>query len=986
MPVEGASNPPPDPGEIATRAGRIDLIGRRLELDAIRREIDTARAEGPRVLLLAGEAGIGKSRLLDETRRMMAETGGIVAIGRCVDERGMPPYLPWILALSELGEHLEGEAANLRDLLLSPRDVVEAVSLGPDQLRLRLFDTVAQAVRGIAMRVPLMLAFDDLQWSDEASNALLRYVAVQVTNAPLLIAGAYRREELTTNVELARTLEELDRRRLLRTIRVGPLSAGETELLLDDLVGGIEPSLATSIHKHSEGNPFFIEEVARSLAEEGVLADGVGMASALPLPSGVAAVIQRRLDRLDRDCRNVLDYAALAGREIAVDLVAVSSRNETDEVAALLDGATRAGLVRPANQADASFGEATRPIDFVFTHDRIRETIDAAINPVRRRTIHANLAAALEADGEAQLDLARLAALTHHYRNARMPDQARRYAILLGDASIRSRAYGEAERAYNVAIDLLPGRDNSGELWLKFGEAALAGGSPEAVTAFASAKQAFDSDGDLPGGARSLFRLGVAHARREELDLAVSCFEAAATAIDHLDANLADSEIGAEHARVLIELGNILGTSLADYETAIEAGQRALDLAQQISDSPSLEAEARLALAKTLMRCCRLEEGHELLAPALSLAHGAGNFDLASEVAGVLANHAYWIGDVNGSERFGLRRRDLAAQAGDPFARRHSRPWLANVALAQGKWDATERLITEAEPDVALVDSPEPRAFLQCLTGLLNFQRGEIGQAVNSFEEAMVGFRQSGPATLAWYHGLLAHAYHVAGDLAAAERAAAETAEIVMSLPELAMPRAPSLAQLGLVAVRASDLPSVRRWYAELRPYSGQHHWVLMDRPLGMLAAALGDLTSANRYLSAALETAIRGGIGPERALTLFELGKLGARANRSDAPVLLTEAIELLGKFDMRAALNEAEGALATLNGDKPAVYPHGLTEREVAVLALVAQGLTNREIGDHLGISDKTVTNHLTHIFTKANLDNRSSAVAFAFRHGLA
>jgi DNA-binding CsgD family transcriptional regulator/tetratricopeptide (TPR) repeat protein len=962
--------PHPSPESVKLRAGRIPLVGRDRELALLRDAIEVALQGNPGVLFLAGEAGIGKSRLLDEAGKIMVARGGRVAIGRCLDERGMPPFVPWLAALGDL---------DLGDGGIDPFSAVTgpaAVSVSPEQHKLRLFESVVRALATSAREQPLLLVFDDLQWSDESSNQLLRYVATNLVAASLLVLGAYRIEESASNAELARTIDELDRRRLATTVRIDPLDEGATADLLAGLVGSLDPALAAAIHAHAEGNPFFVEEVVRSLADENRLAGAVP--AALPLPRGVVAVIQRRLAALGEPCRAALEVAAVGGRDVAVDLLAHESGQEPEQIAALLEEAVRAGLLRPV---PAGGSPATPEADFGFAHDRIREAIAAGINPVRRRAIHGRLGTALEALGGPPDDLPRLAALTHHFERARQPDRAATYAERLGDAAMRAHAHAEAARAYRLALDLRAASPDAGvaALHLKLGDALLATGA-DATASYANAERAYQSAGDRLGTALALRRRGSAHARREEHDLAIACLQAALRIWDDPTPPPSDTEPVA----ALVELGSILGTSLGRYDEAIAAGRDALARIVHLGDHPALEAGARLALAKTLMRAGDLAAGHAQLAPALTLTLRAGHLDLAAEVAGALANHAYWIGDLDASERYARRRHELAITrsgypAGDPYALRHARPWLAILALARGEWDTATTLIAEAEGDVRRIDSPEPRAFLRQLAGYIALARGQYESATSLLAESIAGFRQSGPATLAWYLGCLAHAYLAAGDAGTATRVAMETAEVIADIPTGALPRGPALACLGIVAVRTGDRAAARRWYAELRPYTGQHHWVLIDRVLGMLAAFLGDQASAERHFAGAAALAARGGIRPEFALTLAE------RAAMRGAEGELRDAIALLRSLAMAG---EADRFTALLNMAHPPArqYPAGLSEREVAVLALLAQGLTNREIGDRLGIAEKTVTNHLTHIFTKADLDNRAAAVAFALRHGLA
>jgi len=1019
---------------VRARLGRLPLVGCRRELAVIREELTAALRGEPRAVLLAGEAGIGKSRLLGEAARLASRSGGTTLLGRCVDELGMPPFLPWIDAVAPRGRRPSAPAAAETDgkpavpaaddagdrASCLPRELDHLWSLlaggesgaaafsgprSPEQRKLHLFETVTGSLARLARMQPLLLAFDDLHWSDAASNELLRYIVVHIEPVPLLILGAYRTEEVAANPALARTIAELDRRRLLTTVPVGPLDAAEMRKLLGRLLARDEPALAAAIHRLSDGNPFVAEEVAREFVAVGGLdrrRDGAAQAATEPdpppLPRGVAAIIERRLDRVGKACGAALEVAALAGRQVAVDLVAAATEAEPSLVAALLDHAAALDLVRPAEPGGGRVAGLDRPADFVFSHDRVRETITAQINPVRRRELHARLGRALAAVPGREGDLARLAALTHHFRLAQQRDEAAAYAARLGEAAMRAHAHAEALRAFRTAVDLAPEGATTGvaraELLLKLGDAALAAGDAAELDAYADAKALFSAADDPRGAARALRRLGTAYARREAFELAVASFEAALAMLEEIaesrSPDTPTTGIDTDLAEALIELATVQASSLARYEEAAANGRRALAAAEQASpESPVLAAQARLSLAQALIRSGGLAEGQALLPPALALALRADQPELAAEIVGALANHHYWIGDLDASARAAVWRRELAQRAGEPYASRHTDGWLANLALARGDWEEAERLLAEAEPWVDRLESPEPRAFLRQLAGLLRFQQGRYPESVALLEEAAAGFRTSGPATLVWYLGCLAPAYLASSDPARAERIAEETEDLISALPVGSLPRCPALAQLGIVAARTGDVDAARRHYDALAAYAGQLHWVLVDRVRGMLAAALGDTAAAEEHFTAAARSATVGGIQPELALTLAEQGAARCRSRlpgiRSDGPPLLREAFAMLHGLGMAGEAARLASLLAEPL-TPPSAPPAGLTEREAEVLALVAQGLTNREIGERLGISAKTVTNHLSHIFTKADLDNRAAATAFALRHGLA
>lgn len=958
---------------VAANVGRTVLIGRGRELDLIANALEVSRTEGLRVVLIVGEAGIGKTRLLTEALADGLRRGALAVVGRCLDERGMPPYMPWINLAASLSGTDAGKSAGqeLRALLLDSEDPDPSPATGGmERRRIRLFEAIRDAIAALARRQPVIVGFDDLQWSDPSSNQLLRYLAGRLADAPLLIVGASRVEEMEPNLEFARTRAEFDRKRLLTEIHLRRFEERETGALVASLMGGEQPEIVGSVHAVSEGNPFLAEEFVRALARGDAANPDWRANSARPGDAG--SIIRDRASRLPGRALETLQWAALAGREVSVDLLASACGFGAEIVGEDLDLAVTDGLLLEVGAAE--FASQPMASDYVFVHDRLREAIAQAIPPSRRRAMHAALADAYGRLARADDVAALLSTRVHHLRSARQWLRAAEVAGRLAVVALASHAFDESAAAWGIVIELSPTRAAAGDAWLSLGDARMFSGQGAALDAYRQAEDRFMAAGDRTGVAQALHRIGVARARREEQDAAIESFRASVAIWESLPAGpIRDRDLAA----VLVELGSVLGTGTGRYDEAVRIGRQAIDLAARDVGNPALEAGARLALAQSLMRMGDLPGGREMLEPGLPLAVGVHRLDLAAEIAGSLANHAYWIGDLDASERFARRRLEFGGRSGDPFSMRHVRPWLANIAMARGNWTVARGLIAEAMADVGRVDSPEPRAFLNQLDGMIHLRLGEVDDAVAKLESAIAGFRSIGDATLPWYLGVLASAYLAHGDREAALAAGEETWRLVDALPAGSLPRGPALAHLGIVAARTADAAAARRVYPLLLPHAGQHHWVLMDRVLGMLSGVQGDRKAAQRHFAEAATLAVRGGIRPELALTQAE------RAVLPGDDVALAEAAARLRALGM---VEEARHFGSMQPAGKPPTHPAGLSGREVEVIALVAKGMTNREIGARLGISEKTVTNHLTHIFTKAEIDNRAAAVDFAHRHGLA
>ena len=975
---------PDQPGLVPSRVGRVPLVGRAGLLGDARDAAVAALAGQTTAILFSGGAGIGKTRLLAELERLLRhDVAGLrVLRGRCRDERWTSPYAPWLDAFRTARDRSRPAAAIARvSERMSGAD--ETIAASDERQRARLFEEVARALAATADAGPLLVELDDLQWADAASCDLLGMLLPRLATAPLVVVGAVRDDELAGNAALRSTLEELNRQRLLREVPVRPLAEPESTQLVGGLLGlAAAPRFAAAVHQRCGGMPFCVEEVVREWADAPPAGREASDAAAgeLPLPRGVAAVIERRLGRLDPRERQTLDVAALAGREVPVDVVAAAVGRDPAAVAADLAAAAAVGLLvfRPQT-ADPFAG-------FAFPHDGVREGVAALVPVADRARLHGAIADALAAQGSAD-DLRRLAARLHHLRLARRPDAAT-VAVALADRAMRSQAHRVAAQAYRVALTLDPDGALTGlprhETLLRAGAARLAAGDPAAEEAFREAEAAAGRAGALRAVAAARRRRALLLARHEAFPEATALLRETLALLPPTG----DAAGALERAEVLVDLAGIAGLSTGDYAAALAAGEEALAIGERHrAVSPAPAARARLVLASALIRSGRLRQGAALLPEALAGALAAGEADLAAEVCGAVGTHAYWTGDLDASERATLRRRDHGRAAGDPWALRHAAAWLALLHVSRGRWQEAEAQLRVAERETSRLDSAEPRAFQRKVAAFSLLLRGRHAEAVALLEEAIDGFRPSGPATLAWYIGCLATARELVGDRQAADRVVAETERLVAGLGPAAVPRAPALAELGLVAALRGDPGQARDRHAALLPFAGQLHWVLVDRVLGMLAAAFGDLPQAERHFAAALTMAERGGLAPEAALTLAELGfarcHLGQRADREAGAAALRAALPRLEALGMEADRRRVAAAVRPGPGAR---RPAGLSDREVEVLALVAEGATNRAIAERLGISERTVSTHLTHIFAKTGADNRAAAATFALRHRLA
>ncbi len=445
----------------------LPLVGREAEVGALHAFVDgAARGEGG-VVFLAGEAGIGKTRLGEETAAYAALRGARVLRGRSYQGQGAVPYAPWIEMLREFVREAPREllykvsgtyAADLGKLvpeLLEKVGPAPTPTLGhPDQERLRLFEAVKELCLLLSQETPLLLFLDDLNWADPSSLELLHYVARRASGSFLLILGAYRDVEVMEGSVLSQLLFDLNRERLLDQVslpRLPPLHVAE---MMAASMGEEEISEAFRdlVFAKTGGNPFFVEEVLRSLVEEGVVFRAGDRWDRRPIaeiriPSSVRAVVRQRLDRLDERCNRILALAAVQGGEFDYEVLKRVSLVEEDDLLTSLEDALRARLIRER-------ALAPRRSVFAFADAQVRDVLYDGLSLIRRRQYHAKTARALEEFPQGE-EGERVALLAYHYVRAGDVAKALDYALQAGEAAARVYAYEEAGQHLTTALELL---------------------------------------------------------------------------------------------------------------------------------------------------------------------------------------------------------------------------------------------------------------------------------------------------------------------------------------------------------------------------------------------------------------------------------------------------------------------------------------------------------------------------------------------------
>jgi predicted ATPase/class 3 adenylate cyclase len=513
---------------ILPASARTPFVARGPERARVLRAVERAREGAGALLLLVGEAGVGKTRLVEEAAAEARRLGLRVLIGHCVDQQGAPPYLPIIEHIEEaarqvapdslrraLGENAPEIAKLMPELRVRYPDIPDPVTLPPEQERHYLLRGVCEFVERAARTMPLVLVYEDLHWADESTLLLAQHMAQRLPQMPVLVLGTYRDAELKPGRPLAAVLPGLLGQRLAEEIVLRRLTEDGVAALLEGRAGSKPPAeLVALVYSETEGNPFFVEEVFRHLHEAGKLFDEAGQwrsgvqIADTEVPRSVGLVIGQRLERVSDDCRRILTIAALAGKTFRFDLLAAFHGVDEDALLDVLEEAVGATLIE-----DVSTNREAR---YAFIHEQIRQTLLALLSTARRQRLHLRMADAMEAlsGGEAKAHAADIA--YHLYQAGAAADGKRtaRWLVMAAERGLDALAFEDALRDLDAARTVLPTDAAEGIVHVLGLRARALRGLARIDEAFAAFAQAVEI---APSGAE---RDAVLQARaRLELDL-----------------------------------------------------------------------------------------------------------------------------------------------------------------------------------------------------------------------------------------------------------------------------------------------------------------------------------------------------------------------------------------------------------------------------------------------------------------------------------
>jgi DNA-binding CsgD family transcriptional regulator/tetratricopeptide (TPR) repeat protein len=980
------------------RISAAGFIGRERELAELEASLADARDGRPRLVFVAGESGVGKSRLLGEFERRAQGLGARAVGGECIelgdDELPFAPLVGAVRPLArdddpafdELPDFARGELARLApELGPAARERIEDRE-GESQRR--LFDALLSLLERLGEQDGVVFWLEDIHWADRSTRAFLAFLSANVRDEKLLVVSTYRSDELHRRHPLRPLLNELERGPCARRLELAPFDRAELEAQLTDILGSTpSEEVVDRLFARSEGNPLFTEEL---------LAGGLDGRGALP-PTLREALLTR-LDELSPATRQTLGLLAVASRADDATLAAAGSL-EAPELREALREAMGSHLIR-TDDADR----------FGFRHALFREVVYDDLLPGERSELHLRLAQVLEERAASDDGTWLRTAIAHHYHQAGDQREALRTAVLAADRSEAVHAPGEAAKLFDRALGLWPRVSlpesvvgcRVTDLLARAARAHyLAGDDPRAKTLLEQALNELDPEREplvvarlLGELARVQWSLGHAEHSRESLDRALELVpdepteEGARLLAVQVTFKLLQGRFGEMEpiAKRAIEMADALDLKLVkagvlnrfgpalfplgDPERGEEMMREGLELAKRYG-APDDLAVAYVNYADVLHVFGRSEDGLRLLDEGIPRIEGIDRSSrwlalLRAEINFALGNWREAAADLPPVRGLALTNTRVNSNL------RH-----AEQALGRGDLEEARALLTESWEILTYSVEPQFIAMTAVLLAEVRMRERDLDGARQTVGDGLdrIQYCTEDAARIALIAGagvaVEAAAAEGARDLgdAEAESNAIERAEMLLELTRASAGEydgpveravlAAATAQAARAAARADTAelwdPAAAAWRELGRPYEEAR--CLWRRAEALITA--DDRVAAAEVASDAHEIAARLGADWLTA----ELDSLAARAR-----LALTGA-------------GAADGA-----GEEEVTDPFGLTDRERQVLVLVAAGATNREIAAELFMAEKTASVHVSRILGKLGVRSRTEAAAVAYRQGLA
>jgi DNA-binding CsgD family transcriptional regulator len=970
------------------------LVGRDAELARLRELLDDAAAGRAVTALVGGDAGVGKSRLVAEAIAVAGQQGFTVLCGRCAEIGDSMPYLPLADALRTAPPEVEAAVKTRQVLarLLPDAGPERADADWAGLARQQMFGAVLGLLTELAADSPVLLVIEDLHWADATTRHLVTFLARMLHRESVALIGTYRTDDLHRRHPLRAVLAELLRLPSVALVELGPLPAttlAEHLSHMPNRPGRLSAATLNNLVARAEGNAYYAEELLTAAAR-----------SEDTLPSGLAALLMSRVERVSDAAQQVLRAAAVAGRRADDDLVRTASGLPDLEY----DEAVREAVAHQLLVPDGADG-------YAFRHALLREAVYNDLLPGERTRLHARLAGLLsEVPGAA-------AELAHHSLTSHDVPGAFRASVRAGEESGRIGAPAEAHRHYDQALELWERVDEPEKL------ARMTRGKLGLKSALAAA-----ASGDVPRAIHLLRRIRATLSEDSDPELRSRVGERLAHYLMQTDLPEADEEalrIAAETVvRTPVDPPTwYLARAMATNATALMVCGRVAAARQLLQRARAVAAESDAASveADTLVTLGMLSSREGAAAEAIGTFRAAFEQAAAARVLGVELRAAYHLaqehlvrGELDAAATIahaGVQRADKEGLGLAPFGLDLQHLHF-QAHYADGKWDHAQELADEFPVRV----TKEPEALLSAMALFVDVARGNpVADERRTWLEPFWG-----DVFIAYIaRGLLAERALWRGDtdLALAEAEAAISADAwpshspsVIRVAAIALAarahRAAVLRAAGDdagVAAEAAAGAELLELAHEGARYPAKPKVVLGPEGRGWLARCEAEYARLSGANSPAVWEKVLAAFGPvyvyETARARWRLAEALVEAGCRDEAVAVWRSahdtasrlraaplLGALGDLGRRARLDTGHGTHGGARGYGAGSVSRlaGLTDREHEVLRLLARGMSNREIGADLFITPKTASVHVSNILAKLGAASRTEAAAIAHREG--
>jgi len=933
-------------------AGRAGIfVGRRHELDQMRAALGAALSGSGGLVLLSGEPGVGKTRLVEEIAREAQAQNAQVAWGRCWEGGGAPAYWPWVQIVREAASRMSpgwlaemgAVARNVAQMIPEVRAAlpvresgVEAQAMPsvpdrPEQARFQLFDSISVLLRSAATVNPLLLVIDDLHAADADSLLLLKFLARDLPQSRILAIGTYRELEVRRSAQQAELLGEIIRE--ATGIPLRGLSREEIAEFIERYAGfAADPTLLESLTKTTEGSPFFLDEIVRLMKAEGRLLSSAKREPRLVIPDSIRAAVRRKLAPLSETARRALSVASVIGLEFEFALLQETSELAGEQLIKSIDQSMALGLVV----------EASGAARYRFSHAMIPEVLRAELSRPQLLRLHQRAATAIEQLHRGDLD-AHAAAIALHgeqallledRRGRQMPTTRQRkkvadYARRGAERSLKQLAYGEAARLYRLALDsIVGGRANRAErteLLLGLGEALRKSGNA------AEAKQAFAQATDLArelSDAVLLSRAALAAATWSTTLFGVNVNTEMVALLEEAVAAIGDAASGTR-AMLLARLAQELAAA-EPRNRAFALCEEAIEIARRVNDNAAMVSalwtqhqllwgpdgvEKRLEAATEIERLAEKADAIDWALSArefkLSALIELGRIELADHEIDSYATLQERVGQSSGTvERYRAMRCQM-----------------------RGEFESAQRYALEM---LKIANRRQDQPLAAAFGTLMIQVRAELGRESEN-EQIVRDYAARFPNMTVARCGLATISATLGHEAEARREFERFAADDFAGIPR-DWNWICSLTFLCDVCIYLRDRDRGAALYELLRPYSGRNVTIgwgdvsygALDRYLGRLAAFTGRLDDAAVHLAAALRFEQQMGATLAVAHTRFDYASVllqrGRGGDRDEALSQLRQALETAVGLGMKDLERRVRRVTATAAAENPPTTPLGV------------------------------------------------------------